>query len=298
MTMLLEEEFELDGYVFGGIHGYHRRVTTLGSGVDPGSVSVRAQDAEIDGWDGVRFGRDVLGAPEWSFTLGVRSDLDVWEELAGLTRVWRAPSNRRPGGVSVLRYRRNGRSYRMFGRPRKLDLKPAARKNDEFQQVVATFMLAEPSMYLETPRQGANVVDLTLLPTDTSGGLVWPAIAPFEFRAGSSTRHGGTVVGGTGDAPFTATITGPISGALSRPRIAGGGWEIASSVTVPPSSTLVIDTRTQTIQLDGVNVPGSLSRTSRLTARLTPGAQTLTFAGSDPSNTARCRFEWFDAVPL
>lgn len=297
MAILTEEQFELDGYVFGGTFD-RKRVFVLHSGLDFGSAGVRSQDGQVAGRDGSMFGRDAFDAPEWSFTLGVESDVDVWATVEELARVWRPASSRTPGGVSTLRYRRNGRTLRVYGRPRKFGLKPSTNKNDRFQIVEAAFTLAAPEQYLETTRQGANVVDLTLLPTDTSGGLVWPAIAPFEFRAGSSTRHGGTVVGGTGEAPFTATITGPVSGALSRPRIAGSGWEIASSVTVAPGSQLVIDTRTQTIQLDGVNVPGSLSRTSRLTARLTPGAQTLTFAGSDPSNTARCRFEWFDAVPL
>lgn len=298
MALLLEEQFELDGYVFGGIHGYHRRVTTVGSGIDPGSVGITTQDAALPGRDGSIFGRDTLSAPEWGLTLAVRSDLDVWEELAGLVAQWRPSTNRRPGEMSVLRYRRNGRSYRMYGRPRKIDLKPAARKNDEFQQVEATFQLAEPVQYLETPQQGANIVDLTLLPTDTSGGLVWPALVPFEFRAGSNTRVGGASVVGTAPTPFTVTITGPVTGALSRIRLAGAGWEITSSATVAPGQRLVIDTRAQTIQLDGVNVPGTLGRRSRLNARLSPGVQTLTFAGSDPSNTAKARFEWLDAVPL
>lgn len=297
MAFLTEEQWELDGYRFGGVID-RGPVRVLSSGIDLGSASVRTQDAQAPGRDGGMFGRDYLDAPEMTFTLGVISRGDVWATIAELTRAWRPAARTEPGTLSVLRYMRNGTSWRMYGRPRKFAVKPAVNKNDRFQIVEATFQLADPYWYRETPKQASNSLTLRLVTASSDGGLVLPAVAPLELRSGSQKRTGAVRVDSVVPAPFRVTVKGPTTGALSNIKLAGKGWVIETSASLAWDQSLVIDTRLGTIQRDGVHIPGTLSRASRLNARLQPGAQTISFTGSDLSNTASATLEWLDATPM
>lgn len=294
MGVLAEEQWELDGVaVFGG----PLPSTLLESGLDYGAAGIRTQDASRSGADGFMFGRDYVDGPEMTFTIGVQDTSDVWPKVAALMAAWRPSSRLNPGQFSTLRYMRNGVSYRMFGRPRKIAISPGKHANNEFQILTATFQLAEAILYRES-NQGANTATLTLRPSTATGGLIFPVKFPVLFGSGSLSRANGVSINAVTASPFTVTVKAPVTGSLTGIALSGQGWSLATSASLAGSDVLVIDTRAQTVQKNGQNVPGTLSASSTLNARLTPGAQVLSFIGNDPSNTATATFSWFDAIPL
>lgn len=298
MSLLVEGEWELDGYRFGGGGESRRPVFVLASPLDYGDPALRTQDVDAPGRDGVMVGRDYLGGAEIQMTLGVIDEADVWARLAEVAAVWRAGNRREPGTLSTLRVMRNGRALRAYGRPRKFSVKPTDVNNDEVQQVDVSFTVTDPYWYRETPRQTSNSITLRLVTASSDGGLVLPAVAPLELRPGSQKRTGSVRVDSVVPAPFRVTVKGPTTGALSNIKLAGKGWVIETSASLAWDQTLAIDTRLGTIQRNGVHIPGTLSRASRLNARLQPGAQTISFTGSDLSNTASATLEWLDATPM
>lgn len=294
MAVLANEQWELDGSL---VFGEGLPVFVQQSGLDFGSANIRSQDVSRPGGDGLMVGRDYVDGPEIQFEFGVRDSADVWQYVNQLKTAWRPPSRLTPASLSTLRYMRNGVSYRMFGRPRKCDVKGWLMANNTFQTVDATFQLADAMMYRETD-QGANTVTLRLIESQNGGGLILPAKVPFIFGAGSQSRAHGVTVDAITPCPFTITVDGPITGTLSGITLGGPGWNITTTTTLTVGDQLVIDTRQQTVQKNGVNIPGALTTGSTLSARLVPGPQVLTFTGIDASNTSSATFSWYDSIPL
>lgn len=297
MATLQEEQWEIDGYVFGGNGNHRKNVFVLHSGMDFGSAGIRTQDVSRAGADGFTMGRDYVDAPEIQLTLGVEHPSNVWGELEKLARAWRPSTRLDPGQMSVLRYMRNGVVYRYYGRPRKIATKPAVNKNDQLQVVEVSFQRADPLTYVEEGQAG-NSVTLRLIPSMASGGVVFPVTFPVTWANKSQARASGVTVRSTFPTPFEAWIKGPVTGTLSNIVLSGPGWTFKVNTTLAWDQTLYINTRTQVIQRNGVAIPGALSRDSRLSARLQPGTTTINFDGVDPSNTATARVVWFDSIPI
>lgn len=292
MADLLEGEFELDGYRFGTPEN---AAVILEGGLDTGAPSIRTQDVDNPVGDGALFGRDYLSGPTWSFTLGVRDDEDLDETLAELAAVWRNEAVRQsPGAESVLRFRRRGKTYRVYGRPRRFGIKPAEVADDGWQEVDADFQVAEPFMYLDEE----ETLDLYLIDAAPDGGLVLPAVLPWELERTTNSGHGVITVQTIAPAPFVLEIFGPQVGALSNVRVAAPGWEIALDTSIAYDEKIVVDTRAMTATKGARSVAGGLSRRSRLSARLRSGHQEITFSGNDPSNTARARLSWRATSPI
>lgn len=292
-TLLQEEQWELDGFLFGEQTNF-RLAPTL----DFGSAEMSVQDAPRSQFDGDLFGRDTLRGPEMQFVFTIRHGLDVWSQIDAFKQAWRADAKRsQPGALSVLRYRQNGTTYRYLGRGRKFDVVPLERKDDHWQKVTATFKLADPEKYVEPEDASTRMLRIGLIAAPSGGGLVVPARVPWQLRPSSQARTGEVTVGGYRPAPFKVQVFGPVSGVASKVRLSGVGWEISTSASVPHGQSLVVDTATNTIRLAGVSVPGTLSRTSRLTARLQTGYQFITFEAVDPTNTAYAVVTWMDTVP-
>lgn len=291
---LTEGEWELDGFVFGGWSS----IRIMESGVDYGSSDVRVQDVDNSASDGSTFGRDFLTGPEWALTLGVLDGLDVWSVVAPLQVAWRADAVRStPGALSVLRHCRNGVTYRAYGRGRKFGVIPESVADPEFQQVSATFKLAGPEQCIETPAGAASLTVRLVESANAGEGFPVPAPVSWAGSAPSLSGHGVVTVGGVLPASFRVTVKGPVTGSLTGVFLAGNGWEFATSAPVPAGQNLVLDTRTQSVTVNGRSIAGTLSRKSRLTARLAPGAQQVTFNGSDPSNTSTATFSWYPTIP-
>lgn len=301
VTVLREEQWELinsadESYLFG--EGTRFRLSA--GGLDFGSVDPEVQDAARPQGDGDLFGRDFLRGPELQFTFQARDGLSVWPHHDEFKQVWRADTVRStPGAYSILRYRQAGVTYRYLGRGRKFDLVPMQNKNDQRQNITATFKLKDPERYIEPADSSTRSLTLRLVQSDPDGGIVWtPDLTwPIEFRRSSQARTGEVTVGGRRAAPFKITVYGPVSGTLSKIALSGDGWAIQTSATLQHDQKLVIDTAQNTILKNGSSVAGTLSRTSHLDARLAVGHQFVTFKATDPTNTAYAVLTWLDTVP-
>lgn len=283
----------LDGFTF--TDDASMDVFVVSSGLDPGAAEVRTQDVDKPAGDGVWFGRDWLSSPTMSITFGVKNDEQVWDRLGELTNLFRRRTVRtNPGALSTLVFARAGRTYRMWGRCRSFGLKPQPFHFDHYQEAVGTFKLAEPFIELDT----LKTVTCRLLEPVGDGGVVFPVVFPVEFRPSSQAREGSAMVGGIAPAHFTVTIKGPVTGQLSQARVYGPGWSISITRPLAYDETVVIDTRRQTVTLNGRSMPGLIGPRDRLDARLSPGSQVLGFEGSDPSGTATAAFSWRDTIPV
>lgn len=296
MEELFEGEFELDGYRFGTPDS---DVVILEGGLDTGAPSIAVNDIDNPVGDGGHFGRDFLRGPTWAFTLGVRDDENVDRTLAELARVWRNEAVRTtPGAVSTLRFKRNGIAYRVYGRPRRFGVAPAEVADPGWQIVEADFRVAEPLMY----RDEAEEVTITLdaPPEEEDEGVILPEVLEWYLGRDSASKTVILAVQTLDPAPFEVYIEGPQTGGLSNFKLEGPGWEIDFGVTVvSPGSTLHVDTRAATALLDGKSVANStMSRRTRLNARLLNGASSVTFTGADPSGTAKARIVWRATSPI
>ena len=286
---MLEGEFILDGYSFGTAA---HNVVILEDGFDTGAVSPRAQDAELR--DYTLFGRDYYTAPTWAFTLGISHDDDADAIMADLARVWRNPAVRlTPGVTSTLQFKRNGREYRVYGRPRRFAMVPDAVADPNWQMVDADFRVDGALMYADE-EQMAN---LSLGEQIEDAGVILPETKPWLL--------GGTTASGTAianvqtldPAPFVATITA-VGGPLSQFSLEGDGWALDFGMTLEAGQSLTVDTRAMTALLSGSSVAGALSRRSSLAARLWAGSSTLAFTGIDPTGTATATVTWRSTYPI
>ncbi len=289
MRVLDDGQFELDG-----------RILMAARRSDPTTVhiqdlsrakDVRTQDADDPVDDGVRFGRDYIGASTWTFTFAIRgrTAAESFDAVDQLEAAWRPYGIRRtPGAKSVLRYRLNGRTRRVYGRGRKFD--PADKQglvNGVFLPAIGEFT-AEPFTYDD---QEASL-NLGLV-TDPGEGLTWPITFPITFGAQAGLRQGVTNVAGEAETPFRVEITGPVTGHATSPTIRGRGWWIElPGLKINYDERVVIDTRARTVTKGGTSVARFLSRRSSLSARLMPGSQELVFGCTDPTNTAAARVFW------
>lgn len=289
---LLEGEFELDGYRFGTPEN---PAVILAGRLDTGAPALCTQDADNPVGDGGLFGRDYLSGPTWAFTLGVRHGEDVYTTLAELAAVWRNGDVRtKPGAVSTLRFRRHGKTYRAYGRPRRFGVVPSEVADPEWQVIEADFQVAEPFMYSDDE----DFLLLSLIESAPDGGLVLPAELPWELDRTTNTGHGVITVESVIPAPFVLEVSGPTVGSLSKVRVSGAGWEIGLDLTIAYDETVVVNTRDMTVTKNGVSVAGALTRRSRLSARLQPGTQEVRLEGNDPSNTATARLSWRATSPI
>lgn len=291
MAVALQDfQFELGGFVF----GLDCPVFVDQSGFKPGTAESINQDQVNPVTGATMFGRDVLGAPEWSWMLHVNavdaaSGLALLDKMAG---IWRNGSAGFAESRSVmpLRYRLGGRTRVIFGRPRRFDYEPDSRLIAGYLPPSATFQAADNLHYADTE----SVVDVRLAPP-VSGGMTWPAVFPITFR-----RDPGYVppeevkVGGNAATAPVVTFYGPVT----DPSMTIGSFVLGVKGSIGENSSITIDARpwVQAVSRSGNTSGVSLSRDTRITrARLAPGSYDAVFRGQDASGGARCRVVWRDA---
>lgn len=287
---MIEGNITIDGYSFGSPDS---KVVILEDGMDTGYASTRTQDTEMPRADGILFGKDYLDSPTWAFTLGVRDDENVYDELAQLATVWRADHVRNtPGAVSTLAFTRGGKNYVVYGRPRRFAVTPAKTADNEWQIVEADFRLVDPYAYSgdqQTLRMG-------MIEAASTGGVVLPETLPWTLGGGSGERKGIVTVTGYTDTPLTVRIYGPtVSTTLTNPVISAPGFYVKLNTSIASGQVVEIDTRTRTVTSDGISLAGYLSADSRLGTRLQPGSTEFTFTGQDSSYTSEVEYIWRSA---
>lgn len=136
---------------------------------------------------------------------------------------------------------------------------------------------------------GPTHVETTAMPS-VSGGLAFPAAAPFIVDAAVVSGEVPVLNSGTARAPVIASVLGPVP----RPSIQRRetGERIWFDLDLLAGQTLDVDFDRRTVKLNGVSRAGS--RRGRW-FELGPGLNTLKFDAAAYSPTATMTASWYDA---
>lgn len=283
--MPVEGSFDLDGFEFGGAFAESGFITTM----TPGSATVVNNDAGYPRQDGTRFGRDYRSGQTLGFKTvvvpphdGDGTDVGCQDRFGLLASAWLADEVRAtPGAVSVLRMTRNGRTRRVYGRPRRFEPPDDADRFGWFS-VDMDFACVDHLYYGDS-----ELVTTISMEHPSVGGLVGPLIGPIDAESageGLQLMH----VGGTQPAWLKMVIHGPIVDPIVE---VVGLWSIKLNVSLASDDWIEIDPAPWNRLIkrrDGANMAGKLTQGSqRLTQmRIPPGPQQVLLRGVDPTVTA------------
>lgn len=230
------------------------------------------------GVDGARWtGGDRVESGVLTFEVKMSGDVAALSTLAGaLKQAWGPVRS----GVVELGLNIDGTDHIVRGRPRRC---PIDWSNARFKIV-----RARPLFEASDPRLLSAATSSIVLGLEPGGGMTYPLTYPLSFGAGSDS-DGSVLNAGNADADWTAVIHGPVT----SPRLTLGstGQYVAISGTVPEGSSLVIDSASRSVLLEG-SPRNWLSLTSRWWS-LAPGANTVRFRAVAGSGS--CTFSWKDA---
>lgn len=312
MVDLLPGQFDLDGFVFGSAGD---SITVLADGFTSG-WSTEPNDTRIVRRDIVVPGIDTVAPTALTLNISIRRDAhgDAHEKLMDLAAVWRSDDVRfTPGRVQKLRYRAGidvSETRFVYGRADSLEYHIVDEWDYEEIEVQATFRVFDPNAYRDVP----NIVRLDNLMRPTSAPFKLPMQLPTVIGPVNTTKRSGNfVVGGKVPTPFMVVIFGPQSGTAMKPRlVSSDGWNIEVQNTMGSGyAPILMANRAMTIntyeeaigfsdnqgRISGY-LNGRVSMQSRLSARLKPGPQELTFYIDDPSGTCYANVIYHDAYPL
>lgn len=279
---MIDEQLELDGYLFGA--GCPWQLAGWGLG----DRSLLTQDFVDPVGDGRAMGRDREDAPEWSFLLRTRGRPDPLAEVGRLRSAWEGPRST-VRGLSVLRYRVMGRTRRVYGRPRRFaPLSDPLTRAVGMAEVDATFQLADPYHYDDD----LNSVTYSGV-APPGGNLSWPITFPWSSEPSGESSARFVKVQGDAPAPLAIRFSGPVV----RPRVwtADGRIDVRLTGELAYDQQVTVDARQGTVlRQDGASVPGMLSpRTRMADLVLPPGTHEIFYAGgSDSSVTIAWRNAW------
>lgn len=280
---LLEGQWSLDGLVFGPGTDFNLARFEIGAPSERVNDKARARE------DGDTPGREYRGGRVIGFELNaLGDDYSVLERLAVLESAWDAESVRgRPGGVSVLAWRRGGISRRVYGRARRftpvttLDFAGNIPVSAEFHTIGHRFY---------DDAESTATVSITAV---AQGGLVLP-LRPPVILSGSGSGRTPLQVGGTAPAWLISTIHGPIT----NPTVeVVDEWSFTLLTTIAAGQSVVVDptpwARTAT-RSDGANLAGEFTADSRRLSllRVPPGPHEVILRGQDPTGTASLSTFW------
>lgn len=255
--------------------------------VEPGKL--RVEDRERPRSDGLIFGQDLRSGQVVTFTMWVngRNEDGAILGLSELQRAWRNDSGRSVGGAMCMLQHPRGRF--VFGRPR--GLVPNTRRVERgWATASADFECVDDLWY--GPEEQTTI---RFVPP-VSGGLTFPAEAPFTFDSGPAVRNASVQV--TGDVSTWPVFE--IKGPVTNPEVdIVGVGKLIFSVDLAYDQTLRVDTRpwARWVKRDGAAFPGALSSAgARLSdVSLPPGTYQVLLRGYDPTGTAELRVSTWPA---
>ncbi|MCW2287044.1 hypothetical protein [Leucobacter luti] len=209
---------------------------------------------------------------------------EVWGEFLS---VWRADEIRDVPGAFATLTASSGRFA--VGLPVDIELDEEYRIFDTNRATVS-FEARDDLWY--GPEE---VAEVSFVPP-ISGGLMFPASAPFTFDSGPTVRNGSVLVGGEVATWPVFEIHGPV--ANPEIDIVGLG-RLIFRTTLAYDQVLTVDTRpwARWVKRDGAAFPGALDQSgSRLSdVALRPGAHTILLRGYDTTGTAKLRVRTWPA---
>lgn len=291
MTAISDWQFELDGVPFGV--GQDVAVSKF----ERGGAETRGQDQPSEFGDWLNFGTDRKTPGLWSWELytNLTDGTSALAALGQLEELWDAEDTRLTvGEVLPLRYTINGRTRRVYGRPRRFTATPQDLTPKGRIDIVADFQLADTTHYADeqksSPVLRVGAADLT------GTGIVFPITFPVMFggTAGSPASRNITV-GGTRRTWLTATFTGPIT----NPYLIVAGTVFQLEGVLGAGEQVIVSGlpwQQGIYRPGGTTAPLTLdSRTLLDNLRVAPGTYLVTFGGIDNTGTASCVVAWRDA---
>lgn len=248
------------------------------TGFKRGAAGTRAQDVNRVRRHGRSFGRDLLEGPTHEVSLVAIADGSdrlgsVASLMADFESLMNAASDLGHGELTELWI---GDRY-CLGRPRDLDV-----VDDGVWDGTAEygFTFAAESKLWYGPSTSTRV----RFSVPETGGLRFPARAPFTFDSGPTADNGTIRV--DGDVPSFPVFE--IHGPVRDPAVdVKGVGELIFDVVLAHDQVLRVDCGAGAVRRDGAPLPGALSsRGARLSdMRLAPGSYSVVLRGYDPTGT-------------
>ena len=297
LIALAEDQFDLDGYQFGGIFN-----DIVLDQFDPGEARWDTQDQKNPFGTDTIFGRDYLHGPTWTWNgytnkASIQGAMNALEELSSVW--WNEALKEQPGELQILRYNIGGVTRRVYGRARRCVYDHNMKTYSGTAPITMTFDLASNHYYDDEARS----VEVGIVP-NTTGGLKSPLKAPLTAVQMGEGRGGGIdEVGGTAPAPFHLYIAGPVIRPYVKQddvyspttgKLLRKGWKIQIDAELVEGQVAHVSTYPGNLAIEdnkGAHLP--LSPDSRLVkARLYPGSTAVSFGGSDNTGNAKATIVW------
>lgn len=281
---LAELQYQLDdGPVFG------RDTPITVQTPDFGTPGITDQDAAVPRADGTLFGRDTRQGRTITFDMNILMSGQALDALDELTTAWLANQVRMtPGAYSTLRMCRNGRTRRVYGRPRKFASTPGKTLTG-WIPVTAEFVTKDHVFY-DDVEQHAH---MSIVPP-TAGGLALAATTPFGLT-GPTSQQSQITVGGSLATPMRLRVNGPIV----APRVSVVGvFDLSMTGTLASDDWVDVDALANTaITRFGENWAGKFTHDSPLITDVTlpPGPAQLVLYGTSLDGTASLDVWWRNA---
>lgn len=255
----------------------------MGSGTDVvvkafdpwAAPAIRSSDAPRAGANGITAGDDLLGGRNVAVQLAVRGE--AVDDMA-VRRTLSAAFMRSAVDVPIVWMEDDGVKYRMIGRPRL-----AAAKVEPRIPTEGRFVATDPRIYADTETTIATGV------VASSGGLTFSASAPFVFGTGGTGSTIAAVNAGLVETPWIATFTGPLT-APSLEHVEQARILTLSGGALLAGETLVIDSATRTVLLNGTTSRYSWLASTSQWFTLEPGVNSLRLGAASGSGTVQVRF--------
>ena len=202
---------------------------------------IRATDVPRSGTHGLAAGeRERFGGRQVAASFYITGDTDTVEveNRQMLQAAW-APSETDAALVPLVWMEDDGRKYRVHGRPRGASVRVEPRMPADCR-----FLALDPRIY-----DNDESTSSTALGTLT-GGLSFPAAAPFVFGTSGTSAVMACDNVGTTDAPWTATFAGPLT-APELVHVESGSRMSFPSAVLAAGESLVVDSDSRTVLLNG-----------------------------------------------
>lgn len=286
MTELQDYQFELDGVVF----GIGADLSVEAEGFEPGVNEFTTQDVVNSFDDSLAFGRDYVTPALWTWAAFTTADDEsaALESIRPLAIAWNDRQLRRtPGAVKALRYRIDGRTRVIYGRPRPFG---QAMNNKLLHGEIPLNLEFQPAdiLHYDDEERTFSVSGQAT----TTPGFSFPASFPLTtFGDVEPANEFISAFGGDEPAPFRVTFQGG-----TNPRIFTEDWEIGIDATLAEGETVTVSTYPfgpRAVRGDGTPATGLLSMRTRLAgSRLQPEGQTVQYGAIDSDGTATATISW------
>lgn len=263
------------------------------SDFDAPTTDLRSSFTDRINRDGVMVSREWLGKASWQFTISTNGDSlrEALDTAGALESVWKRPSVRNSTAPAVLEYSYDGENwYRILGRPgRFTSLKPDVHATLGVGVLDIEFVQTDPRHFASTEASTRiNAVPASI------GGIVAPVISPITTVASGGARAGRIINSGDLPAPVTVTFYGP----STNPKVrTSEGYEIAYNGTLAHDRSVTIDPLNHSVTMDnGVQVPGRLSRRTRLSSlTVPPGSSDWFYEATDATGSSYVELSYRDS---